>query len=63
MKWSRGNIILVGGLLGHDSANTTLGYVGRTPTDGAEIVARIGGGGRADVPDEMAGRRKATGSA
>lgn len=62
-KWARGNLILVGGLMGHSDPVTTLGYVEWNPADGAEVVARIGGGGRADVPDELAKVRKAAGSA
>lgn len=63
MKWSRGNIILVGGLLGHGDPATTMGYSAWLPQDGAEVVARIGGRGRADVADELAVARKAAGSA
>lgn len=62
-KWARGNVILVGGLMGHADPKTTMGYVAWQPTDGAEVVARIGTGGRTDVPDELAAARRATGSA
>jgi integrase len=57
-KWARGNVILVGGLMGHASPQTTMGYIGWTPTDGAEVVARIGAGQRVDVPDELARMRR-----
>jgi integrase len=59
-KWARGNVILVGGLMGHASMDTTMGYVAWQPTDGMEVVARIGTGARPDVPDELAAARKAT---
>ena len=49
-KWARGNVILVGGLMGHASPQTTMGYIEWSPTDGAEVVARIGTGQRTDVP-------------
>jgi integrase len=58
-KWAKGNVILVGGLMGHASTDTTMGYIGWTPTDGAEVVARIGTIARADVPDELAIARRA----
>jgi site-specific recombinase XerD len=58
MKWSKGNIILVGGLLGHGDPSTTMGYSAWLPTDGMEVVARIGTGQRVDVPDELARVRR-----
>lgn len=58
-RWAKGNLVLVGGLMGHASTDTTMGYVGWTPTDGAEVVARIGSGARADLPDELARARRA----
>lgn len=58
-KWAKGNVILVGGLMGHASTNTTMGYIAWTPTDGAEVVAKIGSGQRQNVPDELARARKA----
>lgn len=60
-RWAKGNVILVGGLMGHGSTDTTMGYIAYQPTEGAEVVARIGGGGRADVPDELAVARRAAG--
>ena len=58
-KWSNGNLVLVGGLMGHGSPATTAGYVAWNPTDGADVVSRIGGAGRLTVPDELAHRRRA----
>jgi integrase/recombinase XerD len=52
-RWSGGNVLLVSKLLGHDSMNTTMGYIGWSPTEGAEVVAKIGFG----VDDELARRR------
>jgi integrase len=62
-KWARGNVILVGGLMGHATMDTTMGYVAWQPTDGAEVVARIGTGARPDVPDELAAARRTAGNA
>jgi integrase/recombinase XerC len=54
-RWSGGNVVLVSKLLGHDSMNTTMGYVGWSPTEGAEVVAKIGWSG---LDDELAVRRR-----
>lgn len=56
-KWSRGNVILVAGLMGHEDPKTTFGYIEWDQATGAEVVSRIGSGGRVDVPDELAQRR------
>lgn len=53
-RWSGGNVLLVSKLLGHDSMNTTMGYIGWSPTEGAEVVSKIGF--RPD--DELARRRQ-----
>ncbi len=58
-KWSGGNVVLVGGMMGHSDPKTTMGYIGWTPEDGADVVARLGGG-RAD---ELAAKRRAAGPA
>jgi integrase len=58
-RWAKGNVILVGGLMGHSTTDTTMGYIAWQPSEGAEeVVARIGSGGRADVPDELARVRR-----
>lgn len=54
-RWSSGNIVLVASLMGHEDTNTTMGYVGWSPTEGAEVVAKITGGGE----DELTRRRQA----
>jgi len=54
-RWSGGNIILVSQLMGHENTNTTMGYIGWTPTEGAEVVAKITG---SSVEDELAARRR-----
>ncbi len=59
-RWSNGNVVLVGGLMGHGSTQTTMGYISWTPTDGAEVVSQIAGGGRPGVTDELAARRSAS---
>jgi integrase/recombinase XerD len=52
-RWSNGNLVLVGKLMGHESPTTTMGYVGWNPEAGAEVVARIDAG----LGDELAERR------
>jgi len=59
-KWSGGNLILVASLMGHENTNTTMGYIGWSPNDGAEVVAKITGGAAAD---ELAARRRRSGVA
>ncbi len=46
-----GNILLVASLMGHESPDTTRGYIAWSPTAGAEVVAAITG------TDELAARR------
>jgi len=41
--------------MGHENTNTTMGYIGWTPTEGAEVVAKITG---SSVEDELAARRR-----
>jgi len=41
--------------MGHDNTNTTMGYIGWSPNDGAEVVAKITG---SSVEDELAARRR-----
>jgi len=53
-RWSGGNVVLVGSLMGHASTQTTMGYIGWSPTEGAEVVAKIVTAG---VDDEVARRR------
>lgn len=53
---SNGNLVLIGQLMGHESAKTTQGYVGWDPAEGAQVVAAIGQFGRPE--DELAERRK-----
>ena len=53
-RWSGGNVILVGQLMGHDSPNTTLGYIKWSPTEGADVVNKIVTAG---VDDEFTQRR------
>ena len=40
-RWSKGNVILVGQLMGHASPNTTMGYIGWNPVEGAEVIAQM----------------------
>jgi len=54
-RWSSGNIVLVAALMGHEDTNTTMGYVGWSPTEGADVVAKITG---SSVEDELAARRQ-----
>lgn len=54
-RWSGGNVVLVAALMGHENTNTTMGYIGWAPTEGAEVVAKITGGGE----DELTRRRHA----
>lgn len=53
-RWSNGNLVLVGKLMGHESPTTTMGYVGWNPEEGAEVVAKITTAG---FDDELAKRR------
>lgn len=53
-RWSGGNVVLVGQLMGHASTNTTMGYIGWSPAEGAEVVAKIVTGG---MDDEFTQRR------
>jgi integrase/recombinase XerC len=53
-RWAKGNMVLVASLMGHSSMDTTLGYVGWTPTEGAEVVAKM----TLAVDDELARRRQ-----
>jgi integrase len=55
-RTSNGNMVLVGKLMGHESAKTTQGYVGWDPTEGAQVVSAIGRGERPG--DELAERRR-----
>ena len=51
-RWSEGNLLLVRDLLGHGSLATSERYMAWSPTDGADVVAKITVGG-----DELAHRR------
>jgi len=53
-RWSGGNVVLVSQLMGHENTNTTMRYIGWTPTEGAEVVAKITS---SRVDDELAARR------
>jgi integrase len=53
-RWSGGNVVLVQQLLGHSEPNTTMGYIGWAPSEGAEVVSKITAGG---LIDELADRR------
>ncbi len=54
-RWSGGNVVLVAALMGHENTNTTMGYIGWAPTEGAEVVAKITG---SSVEDELGARRR-----
>jgi integrase len=54
-RWSGGNVVLVGKLLGHESPTTTMGYIGWSPTEGAAVVSKINPPGAEE--DELARRR------
>ena len=53
-RWSRGNVVLVGQLMGHEHTQTTMGYIGWSPTEGYEVVSKIVTSG---VDDEFTQRR------
>lgn len=53
-RWSGGNVVLVASLMGHGNTDTTMGYIGWSPTEGAEVVAKITGG---DRQDDLSARR------
>ena len=53
-RWSGGNVVLVGQLMGHDSTDTTMNYIKWSPTEGADVVNKIITAG---VDDEITQRR------
>ena len=53
-RWSGGNVVLVGQLMGHESTDTTMNYIKWSPTEGAEVVNKIVTAG---VDDEITVRR------
>ena len=53
-RWSGGNIVLVGQLMGHADTNTTLGYIRWSSTEGADVINKIFIAG---VDDEITQRR------
>ncbi|MTA13924.1 MAG: tyrosine-type recombinase/integrase [Actinobacteria bacterium] len=54
-RWSAGNVVLVGQLMGHADPNTTIGYIRWSPAQGAEVVGKIVTAG---VDDELSARRR-----
>ncbi len=54
-RWSGGNVVLVAALMGHANTNTTMGYIGWSPAEGAEVVGKITAG---PAGDELAERRR-----
>ena len=56
-RWADGNVLLVAQLMGHSSPSTTMGYIGWSPTEGAEVVSKIAGAEQ--TADELAERRRA----
>lgn len=59
-RWSGGNVVLVGALMGHSAPATTMGYIRPHLEDGAEVIARIALGGQGG--DELAARRRRVGA-
>ena len=55
-RLSKGNVVLVGALMGHEAPSTTMGYIKPHLVDGAEVIAQLTGG-HAQVDDELAARR------
>jgi integrase/recombinase XerC len=54
-RWARGDLMVVRGLMGHSSTDTTMGYIAFTPSEGADVVAKITAPG---VEDELTRRRR-----
>jgi integrase len=50
-RWSKGNVVLVGALMGHAAPATTMGYIRPHLEDGADVISRI------SLGDELAERR------
>lgn len=53
-RWSGGNVVLVGQLMGHSDPHTTLNYIKWSPSEGADVVNKISTAG---VDDELTQRR------
>jgi integrase/recombinase XerC len=54
-RWSGGDVVLVGKLMGHSAPGTTMGYIAWNPTAGYDVVAKIPTAG---VDDEVTTRRR-----